>query len=167
MTNRLRNCSITTSSFCATLLLILTLQQQQQQQQISIVQICDAATPNPTIVAGASYAVYSFVIDKYAARVVKKMKGVPTPEDIRSRSRSRLSTDTEVEAEAEIQMSKMATPSHLRTTVSKRTNVVTKYEDRLLWNQWIASEKAATMDKSSPTAAATTTAAAAIGFDAW
>jgi len=106
--------------------------------------------------------VYSFVIDKYAARVVKKMKGVPTPEDIRSRSRSRLSTDTEVEAEAEIQMSKMATPSHLRTTVSKRTNVVTKYEDRLLWNQWIASEKAATMDKSSPTAAATTTAAAAI-----
>ncbi len=138
MTHRLRKRPISLSSLIA--LLIFT--------QKGNVRTCDAAAPvtaafTPTggtistVIAGASYALYSFAVDKYATRLVKRMELVPTPEEIRS------STSTSTSNPA------LAKPSHLRTTVSKQTNVVANCDDRLLWNQWIASEVTDKMSASS------------------
>ena len=100
------------------------------------VPICTASSaPDKfvTVAAGASYALYSFAIDKYAARVVKRMQDVPTPEKLRLLKLDDEKTRTAGQGNAALPL-----PSQLRETVSKRTNVVAKYEDRMGWNQWIA-----------------------------
>lgn len=88
-----------------------------------------------TIAAGASYAVYSFAVDKYANRIVKRMQDVPTPEQL---------IEIEAAGKGDLPRTKPTTLSlsQLRATVSKRTNIVARNEDRLAWNQWIAAPAA-------------------------
>lgn len=89
--------------------------------------------------SGASYALYSFVIDKYAARVVKRMQSVPTPEKIKENAEEALS-DVAGMGSPSVPIA-IPTPAQLRTTVSKRTNIVAKCDDRMNWNRWIAASR--------------------------
>jgi len=75
-------------------------------------------------VGASSYGLYSIAVDKYAARVVNRMK-------ISSSS----STTDENSDNPEINVK--ALPSQLRTTIQKRSNVVTNPEDRRRWDKWL------------------------------
>lgn len=89
--------------------------------------------------SGASYALYSFVIDKYAARVVKRMQSVPTPEKIKENAEEALSAVAGMGSM--LAPIAIPTPTQFRTTVSKRTNIVAKCDDRMNWNLWIAASR--------------------------
>lgn len=83
---------------------------------------------------GATYALYSLIIDKYASRVVENMKTVPSPKDIQQNS------DLSAKGKS------LLTPTQLRDTVSKRTYIVKNCHDRLSWNEWIASKTSTSVD---------------------
>ena len=75
-------------------------------------------------VGASSYGLYSIAVDKYAARVVTRMKMSSS-----SSTTDKNSDNPEIKVKA--------FPSQLRTTIQKRSNVVTNPEDRRRWNKWL------------------------------
>ena len=86
--------------------------------------------PLAALFSGALYALYCHLIHKYSENVVRHMQDVPSPDMIRQNA-------TLFDAE----QSQIILSSNLRKSVSKLNNVVTKLEDRMTWNRWIAKEE--------------------------